>query len=430
MTLSRCEYATGAVHSSRASARNSRGSNGRIAAKSAIRGAGHVLGPAFAGSAEPGSDTGWPSAQAQEPRREGASCRILAGIPGRTVRSGWLLHGCSGYNDRVMATADQVKALIRSHADGDDARFYAIAMQVAAQAARSGHSKFALEMRELIDQVKARAKAVPSARGPKPVPLAQPRGELAGLLTVGYPKTRVSDMALTDALRARLDRVLTEQRERGRLREHGFAPMRKLLLVGSPGTGKTMTAAAMAGELGLPLFSIQLDGLITKYMGETAAKLRLVFDAIQSTRGVYLFDEFDALGGERGTKNDVGEIRRVLNSFLQFLEQDDSDSLVLGATNHIALLDRALFRRFDAVLEYALPSAEIAARVMQGRLALLDTSSLDWTAAATDAEGLSHAEIAMACEQAAKNAILDHTTSLSATDLANALRERRSHHDE
>ena len=163
-----------------------------------------------------------------------------------------------------MATGDQVKALIRSHADGDDTRFYAIAMQVAAQAARSGHGKFAQELRDLVDQVKARAKAIEPARGPKPVPLAQPRGELAGLLTVGYPKTRLVDMALTDGLRTRLERVMTEQRERERLREHGFAPMRKLLLIGPPGTGKTMTAAALAGELGLPLFGIQLDGLITK----------------------------------------------------------------------------------------------------------------------------------------------------------------------
>lgn len=327
-----------------------------------------------------------------------------------------------------MATADQVKALIRSHADGDDTRFYAIAMQVAAQAARSGHGKFAQELRELVDQVKARAKATDPARGPKPVPMAQPRGELAGLLTVGYPKTRVADMALSELLGARLERVLTEQRERDRLREHGFAPMRKLLLVGPPGTGKTMTAAALAGELGLPLFSIQLDGLITKYMGETAAKLRLVFDAIQSTRGVYLFDEFDALGGERGTKNDVGEIRRVLNSFLQFLERDDSDSIVLGATNHAGLLDRALFRRFDTVLEYSLPTEEIATRVMRGRLALLDASNIDWQAAAKAAEGLSHAEIAMACEQAAKNSILDHTTAVRDAELVAALAERRSTH--
>ena len=327
-----------------------------------------------------------------------------------------------------MATADQVKALIRSHADSDDARFYAIAMQVAAQAARSGHGKFAQELRELVDQVKARAKAVEPARGPKAVPLAQPRGELAGLLTVGYPKTRIVDLALTTALRMRLDRVLTEQRQRDRIREHGFSPMRKLLLVGPPGTGKTMTASALAGELGLPLFSIQLDGLITKYMGETAAKLRLVFDAIQSTRGVYLFDEFDALGGERGTKNDVGEIRRVLNSFLQFLEQDESDSLVLGATNHVGLLDRALFRRFDAVLEYPLPTADIATRVMKARLGLLHTSGIDWDRASKSAEGLSHGEIAMACEQAAKNAILNHSTAVRDSELALALEERRRTH--
>jgi SpoVK/Ycf46/Vps4 family AAA+-type ATPase len=327
-----------------------------------------------------------------------------------------------------MATADQVKALIRSHADGDDTRFYAIAMQLAAQAARTGHGKFAQQLRDLVDQVKARAKAIEPARGPKPVPLAQPRGELAGLVTVGYPKTRLVDMALAEGLRARLERVLTEQRERDRLHEHGFSPMRKLLLIGPPGTGKTMTAGALAGELGLPLFSIQLDGLITKYMGETAAKLRIVFDAIQSTRGVYLFDEFDALGGERGSKNDVGEIRRVLNSFLQFLEQDESDSLVLGATNHVALLDRALFRRFEAVLEYALPTTEIAGRVMRARLGLLNTSSINWDTAAKKTEGLSHAEIAMACEQAAKNAILDHSTAIRETDLVLALDERRGAH--
>src|SRR5690606_12119341 len=223
-------------------------------------------------------------------------------------------------------------------------------------------------------------------------------------------------------------RVITEHRERDRLRQHGFSPMRKLLLVGPPGTGKTMTAAGLAGELGLPLFSIQLDGLITKDLGETAATPRPVFAAVQSTRGVYLFDEFDALGGERGTKNEVGEIRRVLNSFLQFLEQDDSDSLVLGATNHVGLLDRALFRRFDAVLEYSLPSAETAIRVMRARLALLDNAQLDWDAAARAAEGLSHAEISLACEHAAKNAILNHSMAVCGAELVEALEARRRTH--
>jgi Cdc6-like AAA superfamily ATPase len=274
-----------------------------------------------------------------------------------------------------MATADHLKALIRSHAEGDDERFYAIAMQVAAQAARQGHTKFAQELRNLVDQAKARFKAPPSGQQTRPVPIVQPRGELAGLLTAAFPKTRLSDMALDPAIRSRIDRVLTEQRQREKIVAHGLTPLRKLLLLGPPGTGKTMTAAALAGELSLPLFTIQLDGLITKYLGETAAKLRLIFEAIRQNRAIYLFDEFDALGGERAAKNEVGEIRRVLNSFLQFLEQDDSNSIIVAATNHPQILDKALFRRFDSVIEYRLPSEQTTEEVMRARLALLDTAS-------------------------------------------------------
>lgn len=326
-----------------------------------------------------------------------------------------------------MPTADQLKALIKSHADGDDTRFYAIAMQVAAQAARSGHHRFAQELRKLVDAAKARGAAA-SAPRLKPVPLVQPRGELAGLLTVAYPKTRFAEMALDDAVADRVQRVLLEQRQQHRIKEHGLPPLRKLLLLGPPGTGKTMTAAALAGELGLPLFAIQLDGLITKYMGETAAKLRLIFDAVQQTTAVYLFDEFDALGGERGTRNDVGEIRRVLNSFLQFLELDDSDSLIIAATNHPQLLDRAVFRRFDTVIHYSLPSKTAAESVMKARLALLDTSEVDWPTVLNATEGLSHGEMARACEQAAKNVILAHRTVIDTAALVATLDERRTTH--
>jgi SpoVK/Ycf46/Vps4 family AAA+-type ATPase len=327
-----------------------------------------------------------------------------------------------------MASANQIKALIRCHADGDDSRFYSVAMQVAAQAAHNGHGKLAQELRDLVDQARERLKHLDVPPGQKAIPLVQPRGELAGLLTVSYPGTRVADMALEDDLRNRIDRVILEQRQRERIRAHGLAPLRKLLLVGPPGTGKTMTAAALAGELGLPQFTIQLDGLITKYMGETAAKLRLVFEAIQSTRGLYLFDEFDALGGQRGGTNDVGEIRRVLNSFLQFLELEDSDSLVIGATNHVTLLDRALFRRFDAVIEYNMPTKKVSAQIMHDRLRLLDTSDINWSDISEAVNELSHAEISHACEQAAKNAILDDTTKVRKEVLVAALKERRNTH--
>ena len=318
-----------------------------------------------------------------------------------------------------MAKADQIKALIRSHSDGDDARFYAVAMQVAAEEARSGHGRLAEEIRDAIDAAK-----INITRAPRAIPLALPRGELSGLMAVSYPKVRFADLALTESLAERIERVLTEQRHRGKLAEHSLAPLRKLLLVGAPGTGKTMTASALAGELGLPLFTIQFHGLITKFMGETAAKLRLIFDAIGNTRAIYLFDEFDALGGERGARNDVGEIRRVLNSFLQFLEQDSSESLIISATNHPQLLDRALFRRFDAVIEYTSPTIPLAIRILKSRLTAFNTRRVNWTAVGRSAKGLSQADLTRAAEDAAKHAILGGAKTLNTVDLSKALKER------
>jgi SpoVK/Ycf46/Vps4 family AAA+-type ATPase len=327
-----------------------------------------------------------------------------------------------------VPTAAQVKALIRSHAEGDEQRFYSVALQVAAQAARQGHGRFAQELRDVIDRARAAASTNNGGQRTRAVPMVQPRGELAGLLSAAYPKTRLAEMALASDVKSRIERVLTEQRQRAHLESHGLRPERRLLLVGPPGTGKTMTATVLAGELSLPLFSIQLHSLITKYLGETAAKLRLIFDAISETRGVYLFDEFDALGTDRASRNEVGEIRRVLNSFLQFIEHDDSDSIIVAATNHPNLLDRALMRRFDAVIQYALPSKTVALAVIRNRLALLKTPKVKWVTVQRATEGLSHAELARACENAVKNAILERRTSLDTAEVVEALKERRSTH--
>ena len=248
-----------------------------------------------------------------------------------------------------MASAEQLKALLRSHLEGDNDRFISVAMQVAAHEAKLGHGKLATDLRDIIDQAKSRRGAG------SPVPIGRPRGELANLLEASYPKARLGDMILGEALARRIDRVIREQRHAAEILDHGLLPRRKLLLVGPPGTGKTLSASVLAGELGLPLLQVRLDGLITRFMGETAAKLRQIFDATSQTRGVYFFDEFDAIGSERGIANDVGEIRRVLNSFLQMIEQDDSHSIVMAATNHPRVLDRALFRRFDDILHFEMP---------------------------------------------------------------------------
>ncbi|MDD5321170.1 MAG: ATP-binding protein [Methylococcales bacterium] len=212
-----------------------------------------------------------------------------------------------------MVIANQIKALLKSHVDGDDALFLSIAMQMAAQEAKRGHGKLAKEIRDLIDEAKSNRQMSDTT----PIPLVKPKGELSNLLNVSYPKLRLVDMVLSANIEARLQRLIKEHKHVQKLRSHGLAPRKKLLLIGPPGTGKTLTASVLAGELGLPLFIVRLESLMTKYMGETAGKLRLIFDTIQQTRGVYLFDEFESIGAQRGNTNDVGEIRRVLNSFLQ-----------------------------------------------------------------------------------------------------------------
>lgn len=322
-----------------------------------------------------------------------------------------------------MATAEEVRALVRSHADGDDAHFYSVAMQVAAKAAKGGQTKFAAELRDLIDTAKATSEQVVS-RSLRPIPVVQPRGDLAGLLSVTYPDIHISDVVLDSHVRQRLERVLNEQRQRDRLEEHGFVPLHSLLLVGPPGTGKTLTAAVLATELHLPLFLIRLEVLITKFMGETASKLRLIFDAATETRGVYLFDEVDALAGDRSNANDVGEIRRVLSSFLQFLEHSDSSSLIIATTNHPQLLDRALFRRFGSVLTYPLPSLDVARNVINNRLAIIGTKGIDWQVLNDVLIGLSHAELVIASEQAAKQAILSGAGGVTTDMLMTTLSER------
>ena len=299
-----------------------------------------------------------------------------------------------------MASAEQLKALLKSHLEGDDDRFFSVAMQVAAHEAKLGHGKLAQELRAMIDDAKSRRGAG------SPVPISRPRGELANLLEDSYPKARLGEMILAKELSEQIQRVIREQRHAGRILEHGLAPRRKLLLVGPPGTGKTLTASVLAGELGLPLLQVRLDGLITKFMGETAAKLRQVFDATGRTRGVYFFDEFDAIGSQRGLANDVGEIRRVLNSFLQMIEQDHSHSLVIAATNHPDLLDPALFRRFDDVLHYDLPDQSQIAKLLKARLSGSVLKRVRWTHLAEIAAGLNYAEITRATNEVLKDALI------------------------
>jgi len=324
-----------------------------------------------------------------------------------------------------MARADQLKALLRAHVGENPDHFYAVAMQMAADEARRGHIKLAADLRDLIDSAKVKAKTLRSAR---PTPLAQPKGELSDLLTVRYPNEHLSEMVLADPVVVKLHRILREQHHGEKLRIHGLAPRRKFLLVGPPGTGKTMTAGVLAGELKLPLFTVRFDSLITKFMGESASKLRLVFDSLCTTRGVYFFDEFDSLGLQRGGQHDVAEMRRTLNMFLQLLDQDDSDSLIVAATNHAKDLDIALFRRFDDVVRYEQPDSAQIRVLLKNKVGAFVQKGFRFEALIKAASGQSHAEISRACLDAIKDAIMDGLSEIKSEAVVQHLEERALTH--
>lgn len=322
-----------------------------------------------------------------------------------------------------MARADQIKALLRAYTDKHESQFLSIALQVAADEANRGHNKLAGEIRDLVE--KARTAELPRPRL-RALPLAQPRGELADLLTVQYPDQHLSSMVTTAEVKLKLNRVLTEQRQHERLTGHGLHPRRKLLLIGRPGTGKTLTASVLATELRLPLFVVRFDSLINKFMGESASKLRVVFEALKTTRGVYLFDEFDSLGLQRGSQHDVAEMRRTLNMFLQLIEQDASDSLIIAASNHGEALDVALFRRFDDVIRYSPPDQAEIEQLLRNTLAMMAPVGMDYSAAAAKGIGLPHSDVVRACVDALKDAVLAEQDLASENSVIQHLAERQS----
>ena len=313
-----------------------------------------------------------------------------------------------------MATANQIKSLIKFHLLNEDEQFLTIALQVAASEAHKGHTTLARDIRNIIDKQRSPNLKVISLHK-----------DLGDFVISSQPSNRLADIVLKPDLRKRIDKVLREYYQKHKLLKHGMTNRRKILLAGPPGTGKTMTASVIARELDLPLHSIQMDKVVTKYMGETSAKLRQVFDVIGESIGVFLFDEFDAIGAERGRDNDVGEMRRVLNAFLQFIENDDSESIIIAATNNMGLLDQALFRRFDDILYYDLPSKQETVKLIKNRLASF-LGRLRVEELVSQTKDLSHAEIAQACYDAVKETILEDKTAVTKELICQMLADRKS----
>lgn len=309
-----------------------------------------------------------------------------------------------------MASNDLIKKLISAHYENDQAKFRSAVLQIAAAESSAGHTNAALFLKDLVMKGTSNS-SVYQIKLPD------------SLCSVIIPSNKQIELIVSDDISVRLERILKEYRLREKLRSNGLKNRTKILLEGNPGTGKTLTASILASELQLPLYQVQMDKLITKFMGETSSMLRTIFEQIFSERGVYLFDEFDAIGADRSFDNEVGEMRRILNTFLKFLEEDDSDSLILAATNNKKMLDNALFRRFDDVLHYTLPDEKQIRKLFELKLSTYYRFEYINEVVIHKAIGLSHAEITKVCEDCLKELVLGNE-NLSSKMIIKYLEER------
>jgi AAA+ superfamily predicted ATPase len=170
------------------------------------------------------------------------------------------------------------------------------------------------------------------------------------------PRRRIEDMVLPALTRRACDELIEEQRRASILRAHSLEPRHRVLLAGPPGNGKTSLAEAIAESLAIPFFVVRYEAMIGSFLGETAARLKRVFDYARTTPCLLFFDEFDAVGKERGDIHETGEIKRVVTSLLMQIDDLPSYTVVVAATNHAELLDRAVWRRFQLRLELKAPT--------------------------------------------------------------------------
>ena len=313
--------------------------------------------------------------------------------------------------------------LLTAHYREDDRAFRKAALALAASESAAGHTRIAEEIRRLVAEMSAAPK-----RGGLLTDIVEPAGELAEILEGGHRSERWSDIILTEESRETLARVLRENRARANLERFKVEPRRHLLFFGPPGCGKTLAAAVLAGELGIPLLTVRLAALFSRFLGATANHLRAVFREMPRRPAVYLFDEFDAVAKARGDEQDVGEMRRIVTSFLQLMDADRSTSLVIAATNQAKLLDGAVFRRFDLHVEFPLPTPEQSRLMLELRLGRFTFPPYLISTLVAPSQGLSYAEIAIACDDAIRSMALDHRDALSEEDLERSLALVHSRH--
>jgi AAA+ superfamily predicted ATPase len=248
-----------------------------------------------------------------------------------------------------VARADLLLALVKSGAGADDLAFRRAAEALIAEEEAKKHGVLAHQLTDALTRRR------PSSSASKVTSLTRVEG-VAALLHEREPERRISDLVLPGMVRQQCADLLEEHHRRDLLRSHGVEPRHRVLFVGPPGGGKTSLAEAIATELAVPLLTVRYEGLIGSFLGETASRMDTLFSAVRVRPCVLFFDEFDAVAKERGDTHETGEIKRVVSSLLLQIDKLPSHVIVIAATNHAELLDRAVWRRMQIRVELPQPT--------------------------------------------------------------------------
>ena len=263
-----------------------------------------------------------------------------------------------------MARSDLLIKLVRASVAGDQSAVRAAVETIIAEEKHKQHTVLA-------DRLTRAMQTNGNGINRNP-PVSKPAHKGREFIAEITPRRSLRDMVLSKTCRRAVDQLVEEQQRSGLLRAHGLDPRHRLLLVGPPGNGKTSLAEAIAESLAVPFFVVRYEAMIGSYLGETAGRMGRVFDYVRTTPCVLFFDEFDAVGKERGDIHETGEIKRVVTSLLMNIDELPSYALVIAATNHSELLDRAVWRRFQFRLKLPAPSEKELTKYFNRFLASFD----------------------------------------------------------
>jgi SpoVK/Ycf46/Vps4 family AAA+-type ATPase len=320
-----------------------------------------------------------------------------------------------------VARADLLKRIFKSYKGRNDSAFLEAARELVEDERKKHHFALADELLRIISN--GSPSSLNGTRQFEPLPKDDDRG--APLVDIRQLDRFLKDIVWSPDQQETINRVLDEFRQWEVLEAHQLRPSHKLLFCGPPGCGKTATAEAISGELSLPLVTVRFDAVVSSLLGETAANLRKVFDFIARGSWVVLFDEFDAIGRSRDDPTEHGELKRVVNTFLQMLDRFSGRSIVIAATNYEQSLDPALWRRFDEVVRFQKPNPEQAERLFRMKLCPVRTPDSVIRAAAGRVSGMTHADIERICFDAMKKAALAGRQTLATDELSTAIERQQ-----